>query len=999
MSHKVLILAAAAVTLTAGAVFYSTNRGPDCSGGGRLCPQLPEIDVPGEKLALYDERARLGRAPAPGTLRAAVDQKKSLEFFKAGIKGADGQWQAYGKGPLIASGLAQTVGLAPVPDTYLQNYAGRIDNFAYDPINKRLFAAPGTGGIWMSEARNGDVRTIGDYWTSIGDKLPTQANGGIIYTPVGGGEGTVISAGGDGVLSTGAYTGLGAFWSNDLGVTWTRANGFPDEANVYNAKADPGHPNIVYIASSKGLYRSEDAGRNFVNVRLPTGSNGGVDCVGNSDPASPCNLVNVVTEVVVQAPGGVEIPGVKKKIVCSDSGCPVLTAVGWRAGNQVYPGTDIPQAPANGLYKSDTGLPGSFRRLDKLAVVSNLTEIGFAAPETIGRIEMGTASGPTQDHGYVYALVHDAARQNGAPFFLDEPTGALPPVPPSPTGIVLQNYGALSGIFASPDFGETWTRMATTQELAPFSAFTALVTPGVQGFYNMWIQVDPTRTAPGAGIPTRLAFGLEEIWQSRFPHVPLNGTLQAGPADFDVLGRYFSATGADMTTHPDQHAAIFIPIDDLPVDGGVADGVCLFVGNDGGVFRQCVTAGGEFTNAGWGGGNNLGMYTLLPYGLGVSKDGTVSFGLQDNGSGHIEPTGESFQDFGGDGFYAEIDPDNSDIQYTEAQNAGFRRTTDRGATATTITPPFTRPNFANWFSMDPLDGQHMITTANEIYETTRASTVTGSTWDLVYDVGRHTVVDGETEIEVIHTATVADVHGPAIYAGWCGDCGITVNDQAFRNGIVTNIGGSEPPSAGTSDGWHDAAAKGLPNRLIMAIEIDPTDPKTVYVGLGAYMSPYRGPGSFAEDSTGADIKAGNLFKSTDAGQTFKDISGSLPRLPIATILARNGQLLVGTDVGAFISSDLNGKQWAPLGKGLPNVPVTLFKLQPGNPNKLFAATFGRHVWTYEFTGDAAMKVADLAAVSGKRGSGFFLGAFSPWMLLGLLMGALKRATRSVPKRA
>ncbi len=505
--------------------------------------------------------------------------------------------------------------------------------------------------------------------------------------------------------------------------------------------------------------------------------------------------------------------------------------------------------------------------------------------------------------------------------------------------------------------------------------------------------MDPTRALPVAGIPTRLAFGLEEIWQSRIPHMPLNGTLQAGPADFDVLGRYFSGTGVDQTTHPDQHAAIFIPIDDLPLDGGILDGVCLFAGNDGGVFRQCVTAGGEFTNAGWGGGNNAGFYTLLPYGLGVSGDGTVWFGFQDNGSGHMEPdTGISYGDFGADGFYAEVHPENSDIAYTETQNGGLRRTTDRGLTSTFIDPPYERVNFANWFSMDPLDGEHMITTANQIFETLNASTVTGAGWVQVYDVGRHTVTVGETEVEVVHTATVADVHGPAIYVGWCGDCGVTVNDQAFMRGLVTNVGGSEPPSPETPDGWRDAAAKGLPNRLIMAIEIDPDDPKTVYVGMGAYMSPYRGPGSFGEDSTGADVKAGNLFKSTDAGQTFKDITGSLPHLPVTTIVARNKQLLVGTDVGAFISSDLNGSQWATLGNGLPNVPVTMLKLRPGNPNQVYASTFGRHIWTYEFTGDAAVK-ATSTSVSGKQGKGLLLGALAPWMLLVMLFGALKHTTR------
>ena len=46
--------------------------------------------------------------------------------------------------------------------------------------------------------------------------------------------------------------------------------------------------------------------------------------------------------------------------------------------------------------------------------------------------------------------------------------------------------------------------------------------------------------------------------------------------------------------------------------------------------------------------------------------------------------------------------------------------------------------------------------------------------------------------------------------------------------------------------------------------------------------------------------------SHDAGETFTDVSGTLPDAPADWVLPFKGRLVVGTDVGVFASSSVTG---------------------------------------------------------------------------------------------
>lgn len=937
-----------------------------------------------------------------GSLRLAVEQKQAMQPLQAKIAGAAGQWVNYGVGPQLSLPEYGDGSKDGIPEA-----AGRADNFAYDSAARRLFVAVTYGGIWMSEAVNGDVSTLGENWVSIGDTLPTQINSAVAWMPSPYDRLVVLS--GEHVQGGNTYTGMGASWSDDLGKTWNLSTGLPDGAGGSKLAVDLSNPAIVYAATHKGLFRSDDAGQSFVNVNLPVSS----DCEGVVEDNGPCQLANVVSDVVIRQPGGADATGLLP-ITCAAEGCTVLAAVGYRAGNIPY-NDGNPQSPNNGLYRSTTGEPDSFQKLTGGAnAVSGLSPVGFAPQNRIGRVELGAAEGPEQDHNYVYAIVEDVLLFNNGLPILDFPTDTRSPTLPVacedlPDGdprFVCEQYAggysptSFNGVYVSRDFGSSWIKLADDIEVtynpATGSSLVGAVAlgigPGVQSWYDQWIKPDPTLAVGGA--PTRVTFGLEEIWKTNNVLLPVTG-LEQTPNDFGVIGTYFAGETClflignigpatpvcpvydgvinGTTTHPDQHDGIYIPDPDR-------GGVWLFVGNDGGVYKQYSAnpITDDFANNKWGNGANRGFFTLFNYGIAAAKDGTVYYGLQDNASGKIEPgTGRHVRTYIGDGMWTAVDPDRSNVAYVQTPGLSLQRTTDGGLTHTGIAPDAAVgvAHFLSPFVMDPTDADHLVAAGTLVAENLAASS--SETWTTVFDLG------GQSRSRAL------EVRGDAIYAGWCNPCQTLIGvfpggTVQFQRGLATNVGGDAPPERGTSSGWHQATMSGLPNRYIYDIEIDDADPRTVYVVLGDYStSRWLKVGQHEDENP--NIGSGHVFVSKDAGETFTNISGNLPDIITTAILKRGNQLIVGTDIGVFISNDLNGSEWAPLGN-LPSVPVNQLVTLPGDDNFLFAGTYGRGVQLYSFDG----KALNAKATPSKQGRGLLVGALSPALMLMLGLGALLR---------
>jgi hypothetical protein len=945
---------------------------------------------------------------SPAATELALEQMAAVAAQSASDPAARGRWSQYGIAPELDNVSDYT------PIDAIPTMSGRVQDFAYDPHTHRLFAAVGGGGIWEST-------DTGQHWHSLTDGLPATTAGGVGFSPAQGG--TIIDGTGDSGYS---YAGLGIWRSVDGGATWQKATGVPDGLLTFRIAVDPNNPEVVYAATSRGLYRSNDDAQTFRNVDLPTGrtsvgatyvplpnSEGssfvGPDCAGDTTKYQ-CVFQNYVTDVVVRPAdaGG------------SDRGGEVLAAVGWYRGSH-FTETGWSNAPNNGLFYSATGLPGSFTDL-------HADQNGFISPRGhTGYISLGVADGPQQNHNIVFAMVEDAQRVEGGLPGVD-PARVMGNNVPGACAVAVDCYTTvLGGIYVSTDFGHTWTDKLPLPESLSNCAVTGtdqcLVLaapapvggnygPGAQAWYNNWIHVDPT-VQDSSGQPTRVFFGLEEPWEVDNPM----GTLFSP----HTIGRYFgngfcpylpiAEAGVDFskppacpgipdaptTTHPDQHGAILIP------DG--SGGVTLVLGNDGGVFTQHVAAGGSFDNQHWGEGANVGLATLLPYMAVMAKDGVAYAGLQDNGEIRVTPDGRIVEIYGGDGFYSAVDPNNSRTTYEEYAYDQVHASKDGGHTWTEIFPQDTSAQFSAPIAMDPLNANHLLTGGEFVTETVsgpdttepnnvqgvNVSTTSSTDYAQVFDTGSG------------NSLSAIGVRGTAVYAGYCGYCYIpSTVKPAFGRGLATNVGGTKPPKSMSGDGWHVAHAKGLPQRYISSIVVDPKDPRTVYVSMGNYDPgiDYRPPGAFGDDVSA--LGTPGVYKSTDAGEHFTNISANLPNATANWLDIRGSQLLVATNVGVFMSRDLSGQHWTLLGApgsraarpqpnphahfglasqvgvrsaagavadgSLPVVPVVSVQVDPGNPNRLLVATYGRGLWVYDFPTGSVAPVPSSASQSRSGGT-------------------------------
>ncbi|WP_248574874.1 GEVED domain-containing protein [Flavobacterium sp. H122] len=135
---------------------------------------------------------------------------------------------------------------------------GRVNMVYVDPNNSSvLYVGTPAGGIWKST-------NAGSSWTPMSDQLPQIGVSGIVTDPTN--SNTIYIATGD--KDAGDTYSIGVLKSTDGGATWnttglTFSNTSTRASEIF---IHPTNPNVLWVATSAGLYKTTNAGVAWTNV-------------------------------------------------------------------------------------------------------------------------------------------------------------------------------------------------------------------------------------------------------------------------------------------------------------------------------------------------------------------------------------------------------------------------------------------------------------------------------------------------------------------------------------------------------------------------------------------------------------------------------------------------------------------------------------------------------------------------------------------------------------
>jgi uncharacterized repeat protein (TIGR01451 family) len=184
-----------------------------------------------------------------------------------------------------------------------------------------------------------------------------------------------------------------------------------------------------------------------------------------------------------------------------------------------------------------------------------------------------------------------------------------------------------------------------------------------------------------------------------------------------------------------------------------------------------------------------------------------------------------------------------------------------------------------------------------------------------------------------------------------GCTGIAPNGARNCTISAIGVGGGQAVYTGSLDGLVYISTDAQANASPTWTRIDKTLPRRPVTQFAVDPSNYRiAYAAYASFDAATPKTPGHVFKTTDGGNSWVNISGNLPDSPVNSVIldpSYANTLYIGTDVGAFVTYN-GGAAWSSLGTGFPNSAIWQLDLDPSH-RLMAAGTHGRGAFRIQDT--------------------------------------------------
>ncbi len=694
-------------------------------------------------------------------------------------------------------------------------------------------------------------------------------------------------------------------------LTWRSIGPANMGGRVADVEGVPGNPNIVYVATgSGGIFKTTNGGIDWTPIfdRQNTISVGDIALEpGNPDviwvgtgEANPRNSVSFGDGVYKSTDGGktwkhlgLKDTNTISKVIVHPKNPDIayVAAVGrvWGSNEErgVFMTTDGGRTWQKTLYIDNQ------HGASDLEIDPTNPNILYAGVWRFERKPWTFTSG--SEKGGVFRSIDGGRTWNKIEKGLPKLIGRIGlAVAPTNSSVVYAMLEAKEGtLYRSDDKGETFRQINKAQNLV------------ARGFYYTTVKVDPTDENKVYAVASLLFKSLDG-------------------------GRNFQRISP--TTHIDFHALWIDPENPKR----------MWQGQDGGV----AVSYDEGRN--WEYVNNFpaGQFYQI-YADNAAPFYNISGGLQDNGTWvgparTREPSGILNDDWRmisfGDGFFAIAHPDNPDLFLTESQGGNVMRTDMKNREQQLVIPFFGLGGPAeidkirfNW-NAPLIPSPHNKNTVYLAGSSVFKSTDFGKNWTQI-----------SPDLTTNNRERLKDAGGPVF----------TENTSAEYYGTIISLAESSRQAgliwAGTDDGNVQTSADGGKNwtSLTKNFRNLPADSSVSHVEPSRFDT---NTAYVAFDRHKLDDYKPYIFKTTDGGKNFTNISSKLPANAYIHVVRedpKNSNLLyAGTELGLYASYD-GGGNWMELNlKNLPRVAVHDIIVHPRD-NDLILGTHGRSLYVFD----------------------------------------------------